>query len=376
MDFSTMVLTMYLADRDTPEDDERVLGIAIELSLLAAQLGYNPWYTDHHFRGPWHSNPMQFAAYIAPQIPKDTYLGFGVLSTPLYHPVRIVESMNLLDQLTKGRTLYGLGSGFAGSEPTALGVDPAYHGSGQASRDQIEIMQQLWRYQTGEPTLSIDTPSYKGDVKRRIVPAAYRRTHPMVIRTAARNDAVITAAKNGWPAFLGVFGSESPLAEQTALYQRTLAEANHAQDVIDDCMRWTTVDWLNVVVADTDDEALVLAEKATAERLAIRDRYVAKYGQIEGPVVHRKEGQSTAAQFAAGGDMAGTIAGSPETVARHVQQLVDIGINHLLTRFLGEWAGETRYIAENSMRLFARDVMPRFRDVAPLHDPSALISTT
>ena len=33
MDFSTMVLTMYIAVEDTPEQDERVLGIAVEQSL-------------------------------------------------------------------------------------------------------------------------------------------------------------------------------------------------------------------------------------------------------------------------------------------------------------------------------------------------------
>jgi hypothetical protein len=52
--------------------------------------------------------------------------------------------------------------------------------------------------------------------------------------------------------------------------------------------------------------------------------------------------------------------------------MADLGINHLLVRFLGEWTGETRGISENSMRLFAREVMPRFKDVAPLRDPLAL----
>ena len=112
-----MVLTMYVAVEDCPAADERVLGIAVDQSLLAGELGYNPWFTEHHFRGSWHSSPIQFASFIAPQIPKDRYLGFGVLSIPYYHPVRLVESMNQLDQLTKGHTLYGLGSGFAGIEP-------------------------------------------------------------------------------------------------------------------------------------------------------------------------------------------------------------------------------------------------------------------
>ena len=99
---------MYLDVQDRPEDDEKILDVAIDQSLTAAELGMNPFYTEHHFRGSWHSNPMQFASYLAPQIPKDCYLGFAVLSMGFYHPVRLVEQMNLLDQLTKGTALYGL----------------------------------------------------------------------------------------------------------------------------------------------------------------------------------------------------------------------------------------------------------------------------
>ncbi len=86
-----MVLTMYLADKDGEPEDERVLGIAVEESLLAGSLGFNPWFTEHHFRGPWHSNPMQFAAYIAPQLPPERYLGFGVLSTP--YPPEVLSAL-------------------------------------------------------------------------------------------------------------------------------------------------------------------------------------------------------------------------------------------------------------------------------------------
>ena len=373
MDFSTMVLTMYIAAEDGPQTDERVLGIAIEQSLAVAEAGYNPWFTEHHFRGPWHSNPMQFAAYIAPQIPSDCYLGFGVLSTPFYHPVRLIESMNLLDQLTKGRTLYGLGSGFAGLEPAGLGLEKQYHGSGQAARDTLEVMQKLWDYRTGEPEYHFDIPTHEGHIKRRVVPGAYRKHHPTLIRTARLDPSLVTAAQNGWPVFLGTtFGGESPLLEQVRIYRQALAAAHHAQDVIDECLRWCTCDWLSVVVADTDEQAEANAEQARAEALAIRQRFVENFGPMEGPVAQRKAGQSTAEAYAAGGDMMRTIAGSPDTVAKRVQRLVDLGINHLLVRFLGEWTGSTRGIAENSMRLFAREIMPRFKDVQPLHDPLAL----
>ena len=112
MDFSTLVLTMYLDSEDRANNDERILEIAIDQSLTCGQLDMNPFYTEHHFRGSWHSNPMQFASYMAPQLPPERYFGFAVISMPYYHPVRMVEQMNLLDQLTKGHALYGLGSGF------------------------------------------------------------------------------------------------------------------------------------------------------------------------------------------------------------------------------------------------------------------------
>jgi alkanesulfonate monooxygenase SsuD/methylene tetrahydromethanopterin reductase-like flavin-dependent oxidoreductase (luciferase family) len=104
----------------------------------------------------------------------------------------------------------------------------------------------------------------------------------------------------------------------------------------------------------------------------MRRSYNERYGAILGPSVARRPGQGHAAAYAAGGDMANIIAGNPDTVAAKVQELRDLGVNHLLVRFLGEWPGETRPISEASMRLFGREVLPRFKDLPPLHDPRAL----
>ena len=104
----------------------------------------------------------------------------------------------------------------------------------------------------------------------------------------------------------------------------------------------------------------------------MRDQHNESCGPIHGPVVGQSPGQPSAAAFAAGGDMKALIAGTPDTVAARVQELVDLGINHLLVRFLGEWSGETRSISEASMRLFAKEVIPRFKNVPALRDPLAL----
>ena len=57
--------------------------------------------------------------FVAPNLFR-AYDQTGVLSIPFYHPVRLVESMNLLDQMTKGKVLFGVGSGWQGTEPNAL----------------------------------------------------------------------------------------------------------------------------------------------------------------------------------------------------------------------------------------------------------------
>jgi hypothetical protein len=60
------------------------------------------------------------------------------------------------------------------------------------------------------------------------------------------------------------------------------------------------------------------------------------------------------------------IAGGPEAIAEHVRALRDAGVNHLLLRFLGEWHGSTRWISEQSMRLFSERVAPLFAAAAPV----------
>jgi alkanesulfonate monooxygenase SsuD/methylene tetrahydromethanopterin reductase-like flavin-dependent oxidoreductase (luciferase family) len=282
--------------------------------------------------------------------------------------VRLIESMNLLDQLTKGKVLFGVGSGWQGTEPTGLGIDPELHASGRLAEETLDVMERLWSFKNGDPELSFSVGSNSGRIKRRVMPAPYSRPHPTIIRVATREAGLLRAAQKGWPAFLGVLGAD--LREQTKLYRRALDEANHPQDVKDNCLRWSSYDWIGVTVADTDEEALAREKVARAETMAIRSGYIQRHGKMDGPVIKATPGQSTADAYAKGGDMKATIAGTPDTIAAKVQQLSDMGINHLHLRFLGEWDGETRHICKTSAELFAREVLPRFAETQPSRQPA------
>src|SRR5262249_20704325 len=144
-----------------------------------------------------------------------------------YHPVRLVEGMNLLDQLTKGHALYGLGSGFPGLEPAAMGLSVEHHGSSRASDEALELMAKLWDYQNGDPALEFETDCYRGTVVKRPVPVPYRQHHPHVIVTARRPEALARAAAQGWPIFLGTGqrGDDALLQAQLQGYRDGLAAA-------------------------------------------------------------------------------------------------------------------------------------------------------
>lgn len=369
MQFSAMTMNMFFPTNDDPGDDNRIIDMAVAQSVWFAELGYHVWFTDHHFRGPWHSNPMQFASYVAPLIPRDRYMGFGVLSIPFYHPVRLVESMNLLDQMTKGKVLFGVGSGWQGTEPTGLGIDPELHASGRLGDETLDVMERLWSFKNGDPEYSFAVGSNTGLIKRRIMPAPYSKPYPTIIRVATREAALVKAAQKGWPVFVGVLGAD--LRETMQTYRRALDEANHPQAIKDNCLRWCSYDWIGVTVAATDAEALEREKIAKAETMAIRTSFAARHGRIDGPVV--KTPQPTPGQadtYAKGGDMRATIAGSPDTVAAKVKQLADMGIGHLHLRFLGEWAGETRHVCRDSAELFAKEVMPRFAEAPAVRKPA------
>jgi alkanesulfonate monooxygenase SsuD/methylene tetrahydromethanopterin reductase-like flavin-dependent oxidoreductase (luciferase family) len=61
-----------------------------------------------------------------------------------------------------------------------------------------------------------------------------------------------------------------------------------------------------------------------------------------------------------GGFMAQNLVGSPETVARRVRQLADLGFNYFVIS--NATYGVPRAVRHETIRLFAEEVMPRLRE--------------
>jgi limonene 1,2-monooxygenase len=97
----------------------------VELFRLLDQLGFDEaWMGEHHSTG-WEfvGSPEVFLAFVASQT-RRIRLGTGVVSLPYHHPYHVAERVVLLDHLTRGRVLFGVGPGALPYDAVQFGIDP------------------------------------------------------------------------------------------------------------------------------------------------------------------------------------------------------------------------------------------------------------
>ena len=98
----------------------------LELIVRLDELGYDEaWVGEHHSAGlEIIASPEVFIAAAA-QRTRHIRLGTGVSSLPYHHPLMLADRMVLLDHLTRGRVMFGVGPGALPSDAYMMGIDPA-----------------------------------------------------------------------------------------------------------------------------------------------------------------------------------------------------------------------------------------------------------
>lgn len=99
---------------------------ATEISLIDAAVEYgfeSIWVVEHHFTDYFLSpDPIQFLTWCAARYP-DIRLGTGVIVLPWHDPVRCAEQITMLDNLSDGRMILGIGRGLGKIEYDGFRVD-------------------------------------------------------------------------------------------------------------------------------------------------------------------------------------------------------------------------------------------------------------
>ena len=90
------------------------------------ELGFDEaWIGEHHSAArETIADPVAFIAAAAGGRTRRIRLGTGVLSLPYHHPLMVADRMQMLDHLTHGRAMLGVGPGALTSDAYMMGIEP------------------------------------------------------------------------------------------------------------------------------------------------------------------------------------------------------------------------------------------------------------
>ena len=267
-------------------------------------------------------------------------LGPLVYLLPLYDPLRLIEEVCMLDQLSGGRLDLGVGRGVSPYELAYFGVDAA---DARAIFD--ETLAVLVAGMTNERlTFEGDNHRYK-NVPMELCPL--QQPYPPLWYPTHVPESVVYAAKHGYN-FVSL-GAAAQLRQNIDLYWETWEAHKHDQGRLNGHVAEPKVGALRqVFVADTYEEALAAARSAHADWYRSIMKLWHEHGDHHNDVLFSWDA-STEHQT--------LIFGSPARVREQMSNLLEAsGCNYVACSFA--WGSFSHQQMLHSLRLFAEEVMP------------------
>jgi alkanesulfonate monooxygenase SsuD/methylene tetrahydromethanopterin reductase-like flavin-dependent oxidoreductase (luciferase family) len=329
-------------ESDDPRHDGAIIDETLAEARLCDELGMDAvWLAEHHFDGNCaYVDPLTFAAALAVAT-KRVALGFAVIQTSLYHPVRLAEQLALLDHLSKGRLILGLGRGtfFNIYEYQGYGLDADE--AQERFEEAEEIVRRAWTEEMFEHRgkfWDLRVPMLR--------PRPYTKPHPEIYRATSSEHSVIGYGRQGRPILLNP-QTNATTRQRVDIYRQGMREAGFSEAEIARNVGKIWV-WRNIYVGETDASAEAIGRPAFVNMIEHR--------KLMRDQIEREQGIKLSPQLAPG--LLGFLCGSPATVAAELAELAEIGIGGALMQFrLGAMPYDT---AAASIELFMREVAPQF----------------
>ena len=299
-------------------------------------------------------------------------LGPCVYVLPLHHPVRLIEEICMLDNLSDGRMDIGVGRG---------GVIEAYFW-GQEGDVEINYARYLETLDVVREGLANDSLTYRGefynfdDLPMRLRPK--QDPHPPL--WYMRN--VETAAANGMHTII-VGNLDSFQANVDRYFQ--LWDEHQGPGALTPQGDQPKIGLVNhIYLAETDAEAIAIAQPAwdqykwnlgTPRRLEVERRGLTQFSggnnnprpsnlpdreaQTSGTVTARTAGTRGFEEHAApGGGGFNVVAGSPDTIRDYMDDYLETGANYFVAAF--QWGHLSHEETMRSVELFVSEIMPHY----------------
>ena len=322
--------------------DEELYAEALHLAVLAEDVGFDSvWVSEHHLvDDAYLPSLLPMCAAIAVKTSR-VAIGTGLLLAPLHEPLRIAEDGAVVDLLSRGRLVLGLGLVWRAEEFEALRVPIAERAP--RLEDTVTVLRQAW---SGVPVTGGALLPYPGVY---VTPRPSRAGGPPIWIGAIRERAIRRAGRIA-DGLMAIDVTPESLSEQAAWarQERERAGKDPAGFVVS--LHIPTFPWKG-----SDDEAW--------ERVAPFHRYVAwKYddmgkargraGPPELPPPMSPQEESAL--------RAGIVIGGPEQVAEQVRAFGRASDDvHYVARLY--WPGMDPSLQREVIHVWAEEVAPLLR---------------
>jgi alkanesulfonate monooxygenase SsuD/methylene tetrahydromethanopterin reductase-like flavin-dependent oxidoreductase (luciferase family) len=343
----------------TPAVEAAVLHNALEQARLADELGFEwVWAVEHHFLEEYShcSAPEVVLAAVAAQTER-IRIGHGaVVCVPeMNHPIRVAERCATLDLLSRGRLEVGTARSSTWTELGGFNVDPDH--TKKTWDEFVHVLPKLW----ADGHCSYEGHSFSMP-ERNVLPKPMQKPHPPLWVTVTSPGTELDAADRG----LGCLGvAAAGYAEQerrTKEYFRRIEQCDPVSSVV--TKEVTTLNFLYchedpATAARTGMGMVGTFGLANSHLMWTREAFPTRAYQSLGNLAPKTGATKSGGPGDAYGIPEGICVGDPEIITAALKRWESLGltgINFLLNGL--ETIPQQEVL--DSMRLFAREVMPHF----------------
>jgi alkanesulfonate monooxygenase SsuD/methylene tetrahydromethanopterin reductase-like flavin-dependent oxidoreductase (luciferase family) len=296
------------------------------------------------------ASPIAIASAIAARTER-MKIGTAVQVLPLAHPLRQAEEWATIDQISKGRLIFGVGrSGFARTY-NAYGIP--YAESRARFAEALEIITQAWT----EPSVTYHG-TYNTVDNVSVTPKPYQQPHPPIRVAATTPDTFPTLGTQGRHLFAAVrLGTIADLKPDLDRYQAARAAAGHEG-------HGQVFLRIPVYVTDTMEQALSEPEESLMTFYHNMANQLAQSASEAGANPNEKREERSAALGVLTWDAARrdkVVVGTPDVVTARLQELrEELGLSGILAEL--NCGGQIPHDqVMHSLNLLCTEVMPRFK---------------